>query len=564
MAEGPEHRTLFYGDCLSWMADWPDACVDLIYLDPPFNSNANYNILFGEGNGRPAQVRGFEDTWRWDDAAIERSLRLEGAAGHPAHRAAVALKSLLGPSGMLAYATYMAERLAEMRRILKPTGAIYLHCDDTAVSYLGAVMDSLFGRQNRMNLLTWRRSTRHSDARRFGRVLDYILFYRRSEEWEWNEEEALEQVSEAEIARKYPSEDERGRYRTDNLTGPRHRQPRGAPSTLPWHGYDVHGMGRVWSAPLTGAYARYIDEHLIPGYLEIEGVHERLEALDGADLIVHPEAGRWPGLKRYADADIGQAPTSSIDSPTGFTNYSTRGGEYLGFPTQKPVALLEQLIRPASRAGDLVLDPFCGCGTSMVAAENLGRRWAGVDISSTAIDIVQQRRLRPLQIEAEIRGIPIALREARRLARDNPLDFEAWAVMRIAGMAANERQRGDGGIDGRGMLSERARDHASRLVLAQVAGGRFSLSKFREFLAVLEREEAACGVYITLDRATSPRARREAAGKGTLRIGASEFPRVQLWSIAEHFQGRQPELPVLNDPYTGAPAQLTMIRAGTP
>ena len=564
MAEAPEHRTLFYGDCLSWMGDWPDACVDLIYLDPPFNSNASYNILFGEGNGRPAQVRGFEDTWRWDEAAIERSRRLEGAAGHPAHRAAVALRSLLGPSGMLAYATYMAERLAEMRRILKPTGAIYLHCDDTAVIYLGAVMDSLFGIQNRVNLLSWRRSTRHSDARRFGRVQDHILFYQRSEEWEWNEEEALEPVKPSEIADKYPLQDERGRYRTGDLTGPLHRQERGAPSTLPWRDYDVYEMGRVWSAPLRGGYARYVNEQIIPGYLDLEGVHERLDALDAAGLIVHPEAGRWPGLKRYADADLGEVPTSLIYSPTGFTNYSTRSGEYLGFPTQKPVALLEQLIRPASRAGDLVLDPFCGCGTSMVAAENLGRRWVGVDISSTAIDIVQQRRLRPLQIEAEIRGIPIALREARRLARENPLDFEAWAVMRIPGMAANERQRGDRGIDGQGMLSERARDHASRLVLAQVAGGRFSLSKFREFLAVLEREDAACGVYITLDPVTSPSARDEAGEKGTLQIGASEFPRVQLWSIADYFQGQQPNLPVLNDPYTGAPAQLTMIRADAP
>ena len=559
-AAGPRNQTLYYGDCLDWMQEWPDECVDLVYLDPPFNSNADYNIIFGQENGTPAQVRGFEDTWRWDDAAIERVARIERAVAHPMHGATVALKSLLGSSGMLAYVTYMGERLAQIRRLLKPTGSIYLHCDDTAVHYLKVVMDALFGAGNFCNEIHWRRATAHSDARRYGRISDSLLYYGKSEERFWNGDAARDSRSTEEMEAAYPSGDERGRFRSSDLTGPQHGAQRGSPSTQPWREYDVYALGRVWSVPRRGEYAAYIEREFIPGYRSIAGIHERLEALDAAGLIHHPISGRWPGLKRYADADRGRLPQDMIWSPTGFTNFSAGRGEALGYPTQKPLALLDRLIQVSSRPDDLVLDPFCGCGTAVVAAHHLGRRWAGIDISSMAIDIVQERRLDALGIQAQIEGIPRDLVSARRLASERWLDFQAWAVMQIAGMAANQRWGADGGIDGRGMLLVAPEGRDSRLVLAQVKGGRtFRLSEFRDFLRVIEREDAACGVYITVERVRSPAARTEAAQLGEIAVGAGRHPRAQLWSIEEYFGGSGPNLPALADPYTGRPIEPTIF-----
>ena len=557
---GPETNTLYYGDCLDWMQDWPDECVDLIYLDPPFNSNADYNILFGTENGTPAQVRGFQDTWKWDDVAGRRSDRLERAVGHSAHTAAVALKTLIGPSGMLAYLTYMAERLAAMRRLLKPSGGVILHCDDTAAHYLKIVMDAIFGSQQFRNDIIWRRATAHNDATRFGRIADHLLYYGKSERPYWNADAYLNGKTEAELRRAYPSTDERGRYRSDNLTGPLHNAPKRAPSTLPWRNYDVHELGRCWSVPKTGAYAEYIEREFIPGYRDIEGIHDRLDALDEHGLIHHPKAGKWPGLKRYADADRGRRPQSIILEPTGYTNYSTKQAEYLGYPTQKRPELLEMLLKATCPTGGVVLDPFCGCGTSIVAAHNLGMRWIGIDISSFAIDLVQERRLAPLGIQAGIRGIPFDLTSARKLAQDSPFDFEVWALQRITGLIPNERQVGDSGVDGRGMLLNRPVDFDSNSVIAQVKGGkRFDLSAFRDFLHVVEREQAACGIFITVEPVSSPRARAEAAAAGTIRIGGDEYPRVQLWTIHDYFEGRTPKLPMLADPYTGEAAQPTLF-----
>ncbi len=556
-----ESNALYYGDCLDWMEEWPDESIDLIYLDPPFNSNAQYNILFGKGNGTPAQVRGFTDTWKWDEAAVERMTRLENAIEHPLHDAAAGFKLQLGQSGMLAYLTYMAERLLEARRLLKPTGSIYLHCDDTASHYLKVLMDATFGPQHYRNDITWRRATAHNDAKRFGRIVDHILFYVKTDRAYWDETAGGASKTAEELRKAYPSTDELGRYRSDNISGPSHGAERGSPSTLPWREYDVYELGRHWAVPKTGSYAEYIERNFIPGYRSIEGIHERLDALDEAGLIHHPKTGRWPGLKRYADADQGKPPQNLILEPTGFTNYNARrGGEYLGYPTQKRVGLIEKLIPVACPPDGIVLDPFSGCGTTVVAAHNLGRRWIGIDISATAIDIIQEYRFKPLGIESETYGIPQDLASARKLAAERPFDFEAWAVTRIPGMAPNERKRGDHGIDGRGSMLEKPEDASSKLVLAQVKGGRsFQLGSLRDFLHVVERENAALGVYITVDSVKSGEARAEARAKGTVSVGASVFPRVQLWSISDFFEGRWPNLPTLTNPYTGKPIQSTLI-----
>ena len=550
-----EDNALYYGDCLTWMEEWlPEArrSVDLIYLDPPFNSNTNYNILFGRGNGVSAQMRGFTDTWRWDAAAAERSARLESAARHPIHEVARALRALLGESGMLAYLTYLGERLAVMRDLLKPNGALYLHCDDTASHYLRILLDAIFGPQRYRNHIAWRRATAHNDSRRFGRILDHILYYANGDDPYWDGDAIAEPRSEEEIRAAYPLTDDRGRYRTADLTG---ASASDGESGEPWRGYDVSERTRHWSPPKTGAYAAYIEREFIPGYSGIEGIHARLDALDAAGLVHHPDDGFWPGLKRYAVADRGIPPQNLILRPTGFTNWNVGRGEHLGYPTQKPLALLEKLITVSCPPGGLVLDPFCGCGTAVVAAHNLGRRWMGIDISATAIELILGRRLEPMGVTLQAQGMPHSLADARKQASEQPYSFESWAITRIPGFAPNDRQRGDGGVDGRAMLLNQPENHESRLALAQVKGGAFQLSAFRDFLHVVEREDAAVGIFITLDPVSSGGARAAAREQGEIAVGAERYPRVQFWSIADFFEGRKPSLPTLADPYRGGAVQ---------
>ena len=535
-AAGPRNQTLYYGDCLDWMQEWPDECVDLVYLDPPFNSNADYNIIFGQENGTPAQVRGFEDTWRWDDAAIERVARIERAVAHPMHGATVALKSLLGSSGMLAYVTYMGERLAQIRRLLKPTGSVYLHCDPTASHYLKVVMDALFGGRNFRNEITWKRTESHNDANRYGNIADVLLYYGRSSETRWVG--GLHTFSDgkysAENLARFRHREADGRvYKLENLTAPRHGSSSGRDT---WRG-ATPGETRMWGYSLAQREQWWREDR-------IQTKQDRTTP-------------RLDGLKVYLDEAPGQ-PLQNIWTDVRRIGNTSR--ERLGYPTQKPLALLERIISASSDPGDFVLDPFCGCGTAVVAAHHLGRRWAGIDISSMAIDIVQERRLDALGIQAQIEGIPRDLVSARRLASERWLDFQAWAVMQIAGMAANQRWGADGGIDGRGMLLVAPEGRDSRLVLAQVKGGRtFRLSEFRDFLRVIEREDAACGVYITVERVRSPAARTEAAQLGEIAVGAGRHPRAQLWSIEEYFGGSGPNLPALADPYTGRPIEPTIF-----
>ena len=385
-------RTIFTGDNLDILRGINSDCVDLIYLDPPFNSNQTYAAPL-DSAARGAE---FSDVWTLDDMKEEWVDEIElrmPALYHHINGARVSHSE-----SMAGYLTFMSIRLIEMQRVLKRNGSIYLHCDDTAVHYLKPVMDALFGAQNYLNNIVWRRSTARNDPKRYGRILDHLLYYSKGGSPTWNGDAVREPRDEENLRRSYSSNDKRGRYRIDNMTGPKHSAERGSPSTLPWNGYDVYAMGRVWAVPKNGAYAEYIEREIVPGYRQIDGIHDRLDALDKADLIHHPTRGRWPGLKRYAGADKGMPPQNLITNPIGFTNYSTRSGEYTGYPTQKPLALLERIIAASSNEGDLVLDPFCGCATACIAAEKLGRNWIGIDIAPQAADILRDRARRELQI----------------------------------------------------------------------------------------------------------------------------------------------------------------------
>ena len=385
-------RTIFTGDNLDILRGVNSDCVDLIYLDPPFNSNQTYAApLDSEAKGAE-----FDDVWTLDDMKEEWIDEIELRMPSLFHLINGA--KLAHGESMAGYLTFMSVRLIELHRVLKPTGSIYLHCDDTAVHYLKAIMDALFGAQNYINNIVWKRATSHNDPKRFGRILDHLLFYSKGTNPKWNADEVVVPKDDDQLRRAYPSKDERGHYRAADLSGPRHSAQRGSPSTLPWRDYDVYALNRVWAVPKTGKYAEYIEREFIPGYRQIAGVHERLDALDKAGLIRHPKNGKWPGLKRYAAADTGNPPQNLFTEPMGFTNYSAKSVEYTGWRTQKPVALLERIIKASSNPGDLVLDPFCGCATACIAAEKLGRRWIGIDKEPQAADVLRDRARRELQI----------------------------------------------------------------------------------------------------------------------------------------------------------------------
>ena len=523
-----ELNTLYYGDCLEWMEQWPDECVDLIYLDPPFNSNANYNILFSNAgdNGEKAQYRAFNDTWYWDAPAAERTSMYRNAAARPAHSAIAGLHHVLGECGMLAYLTYMAERLEHMHRLLKPTGSIYLHCDPTASHYLKIVMDAVFGIRNFRNEITWERikgagKTSQHAAKSFGRSSDTILFYSKSDERGVNA--AAVALPYESLEESFPLVDEKGRYKRRSPFRPPGLGPR--PNLC----YEYKGI----SPPHPSGWTVSL---------------ERLRELDGAGELDFTEDGRvWrkqrPGPGVVPNdfwGDIPQAPRR----------------ERLGYPTQKPLALLERIVKASSNEGDVVLDPFCGCGAAVDAALRLNRRWAGIDISSLAIDLIRNVRLKDSGIPAK--GMPFDLASARKLAAEKPFDFESWAITRLPGFAPNVKQTGDRGIDGRGTLAHTPENFDSRLALAQVKGGRFRLGALRDFIGVMERDRAAFGCYITLDSVDSREARSEAARRGKITVLGVEYDRVQLWSIRDYFADRRAHMPVMTNPYTGKVMDQTL------
>lgn len=519
--------------------------MDLIYLDPPFNSNATYNQLFGTENGVPAQVRAFEDTWTWNAAAADRYDELSHAVAHPAHRVIEGLFQILGESGMLAYLTYMAERLAQCKRLLQPKGSIYLHCDPTASHYLKSLMDAIFGPQNFRNEVIWKRTSAHSGAKRFGPVHDTLLFYTASDKYTWNR--TYQPYDPAYLKKHYRHKDKRGQFRIGDLTG---SGIRSGDSGKPWRGYDPTSAGRHWALPSTRSLPNWFKPPA--GFPEMN-LQNRLDVLDAQGLVYWPPKGSVPSFKRYLDVMKGMA---AQDIVVDISPIPSRSAERLGYPTQKPRALLERLIEASSNPGDLVLDPFCGCGTTLDAADRLQREWVGIDISPFAIRLVRDQRLKDSSIS--IHGIPTDMEGARLLLDNNPFDFEAWIVSCIEGLAPNEIQVGDRGIDGRGKMLE-APDDEKGMVLAQVKGGGYTADSLRSFEAVMQREKATAGIFVTLKRVTTPSAHAAARKRGVLELGASRYPRLQFWSVEDYFDGIVPRLPAMADPYTGKPVQPDML-----
>ena len=557
---------LYYGDNLEILRNreyFPDECVDLIYLDPPFNSNRNYNVLFKSESGADseAQITAFEDTWHWGETAEATYDDLVVNAPHKVATAIEALMNLIERNQMMAYLVMMTARLVELHRVLRSTGSLYLHCDDAASHYLKIVLDSVFSPIQFRSHITWRRSIAHNDPKNYGRIQDHILYYAKGDHPTWNGEAAATTKSAEQLATAYPSSDGRGRYRSENLTGPLHGAARGSPSTMPWRKYDVYALGRCWSVPKTGKYADFIEKNFIPNYRSISGIHERLEALDRADLIHHPKRGKWPGLKRYEESDTGIPPQNIILSPIGFTNYSSQGGERLGFDTQKPLALLERIIRASSNEGDIVLDPFCGCGTAIAAAHKFGRKWIGIDITHLSIALQKYRLQDMFELvsgaDYEVIGEPATEEGARELAQDSANEgryqFEWWALSLVrakpvGGSAGSRKGKkgADQGIDG--VINFFDEDEKGKKkpqkVVAQVKSGKVKSGDIRDLKGTVEREGAAIGVFITLENPTQAMI-KEALSAGTYESPrwGKKYRRLQILTIGDLFEGAGVDMP---------------------
>jgi DNA modification methylase len=338
-------NALYYGDNLTTLREHiPSECVDLIYLDPPFNSNANYNVLFQSPTGQnsEAQIEAFEDTWHWNDAAEFAIDAVMGSGNSAAAEMLRAMRSFLGENDMMAYLTMMAVRLLELHRVLKPTGSLYLHCDPTASHYLKILLDGVFGARNFRNEVIWKRTSAHSSAKRWGPVHDSILFVSKSDDFLWNK--LTQPYDDVYIDAFFTHVDPDGRrWRRADLTGAGVRYKA---SGLPWRGVDVTSKGRHWAFTA-----------------------EVLDTMDTAGLIHWPKkVGGVPRRKRYLE-DLPGMPVQDVISD--IKPIHNVGEERLGYPTQKPVALLERILSASSSPGDIVLDPFCGCGTAIHAAEKL-------------------------------------------------------------------------------------------------------------------------------------------------------------------------------------------------
>ncbi len=525
----PMPNTLYFGDNLDILREYvPDESVDLIYLDPPFNSNATYNVLFKEasGEGSAAQIHAFDDTWHWDIES-ERAYR-EVVQNGPKKLGDLlgAMRSFLGQNDMMAYLTMMAPRMVELHRVLKPTGSIYLHCDPTASHYLKLLMDAVFGTANFRNEITWKRTSTvkgnfGQGTRFWPRASDSLLFYTKTDNYMFDQQ--FTSYSQEYLDKFYHHvEPETGRrYGLVSMTG-----PGGAAKGNPQ--YEVMGVTRYW---------RYSKE--------------RMQELIDQGLVVQPKPGAVPRHKYYLDEGLG-VPIQSVWDDIGNLQASAR--ERLGYPTQKPEALLERVILAGSNEDDVVLDPFCGCGTAVAVAERLGRRWVGIDVTHLAISLMKSR-LRDTfgtQLsEYDVVGVPQDLESARALATESEHDgryqFEYWALGLVAARPGNNRRRGaDAGVDGYINFFDDESGKA-KTVLVQVKSGHVQRNIIATLKGDMEREQAEMGLLVTLEPPTGPMV-QEAAAAGFYvpeHFPDRQFPRVQIATIEDLLSGNGPDVPRL-------------------
>lgn len=507
---------LYYGDNLTVLRnDIERESVDLIYLDPPFNSQASYNVLFRSTSGErsQAQIEAFGDTWHWGDGSERAFDEVMHSGSADAAELLRALRGFLKENDVMAYVAMMAVRLLELHRVLKPTGSLYLHCDPTASHYLKLVMDAIFGVANFRNELVWKRTSGHKGVSQFGRVHDILFFYTKTEESSWNPPAAPQ--DELNVRGHDIMRDGRGRsFRVSDFSGAGQGPAR--------------KFGEQILEPPSGRHWMF----------DQDGV-DRLMA-EGRILF---SAGGRPRLKSYLDSLPGVA---IHDVWTDIEPINSAARERLGYPTQKPLALLERIICASSCEGDVILDPFCGCGTAVHAAQKLKREWIGIDITHLAISLIEKRLNDAFPgISYEIHGTPKDLEGARALAAQNKYQFQWWAVSLVNAVPFGGKKKGaDSGIDG--LIYFKPEGKATEKAIVSVKGGdNVNVAMVRDLAHVVDREKAKIGVFITLAESTGPM-RTEAVKAGYYETLYGKYPKIQILTIADLFGGKQPNIPLVD------------------
>lgn len=521
MASQFTSNILYYGDNLEVLRKhFPPDCIDLVYLDPPFNSKANYNVLFKEKSGKKsvAQAQAFSDFWTWDPIAEKTYMEIQK---DPNLGSMITfLHGHLGKNDMMAYLVMMTIRLQKLHEVLKPTGSLYLHCDPTASHYLKIILDTIFGVRNFRNEIIWQRFTFHADAHRFGRVHDILLFYTKSEDYYWKTQygEHKEKYKKSH----FTQVDENGRaFRLDNAVG--------------------EGQGP----------ARYFNGKLLdpPHGTHWRWSQENINRLIREGVIVFTKTGR-PAVKRYLD----EAKPAIHSIWTDIPPINSMSKERTGFQTQKPLKLLERIIISSCPEDGLVLDPFCGCGTTIIVAQELKRRWIGIDITHLAISIIRSR-LRKIHVYADkdykIIGEPADLASAMKLAEDDKYQFQCWAVNLIDAFPVGQSSKSlygkkgaDKGVDGWLTFKEGDNIDLKKIVVQVKGGANIGAQNVRDLIGTVESTKSAMGILITLVEPTKPM--KIAAMEGGYYESPTwgqQYPKIQIITIPELLAGRKPEIP---------------------
>lgn len=531
-----EKNQLYFGDNLGILRQYiADETVDLVYLDPPFNSNRNYSVIFNKqgasDEAASAQIEAFEDTWHWTHTTAQQFSDFVVNAPGAVADALTAFRTMLGENDAMAYLVNMAPRLVELHRVLKPTGALYLHCDPTMSHYLKVLLDGIFDVRNFRNEIIWERvAAKGSKMTRLPANHDVILAYTKSKDAKWHEITTPYDPDDldSKTATKYRHVDEDGRrYRLGPLLHPEQGK-------RPNLHYELMGVTRTW-----------------------RWEKPRMEKAVAEGRVVQSAPGKVPEQIMYLDEQKGRL---TGDVWTDINVLNSQAAERLGYPTQKPLALLERIVEATTDPGDVILDPFCGCGTTVDAAQKLGRRWVGIDITYIAVDLIIKRLEHTygdaIRETFEVTGIPQDPAAAQALFDRDPFEFERWAVSLI-GAQPNAKQVADRGIDGVGRFMLDGKGGIGKFLVSVKGGKLLNPSMVRDLQGTVQAQDAAMGILVSLTEPT--RGVTEAINHGGVwkhPVTGTVFPVLQHVTIRDLMQGYRPQLPpTMFKPYIEAKKQ---------